>query len=948
MTLGDWLNRVIMEDTAEADAAAQSAAEAGARPAASPSVASPPFVADEFQRLGQALDRLSTRVDSAEHRSTLAISGIDQTVLGLLSRLELGERDQVAVAARFEGALDDIRAEQARSSERMTRVEEIASQPRSVEALRALETALGKVAAHLYDSETRTRETLSELRSELGDVVQTVARLQEADAPPPQAMIDGVVSRIVQRLEEAEARTSSAIRGLESSVAEFDHRLKSAESRNEGPEQRLEHLAAELNRNFETARTELAQRVEQAADTRLAAVERSMRAMAGQVQASERRSTQAMERMGGEVLRVAEALGKRMEGVETRSAEAIQQVGGDVARIADVMEGRLRKADQVQAESLERLGSEIARITERLAERIANAERRSAQAIDDVGEQVARNTERLNQRHERTAGDLADRIRQSEERTARLLEEAREKIDQRLAGTEKRLVEQVASQPPPPRQREYEPDLSSLFADTDLPPGPFGQEAQASVNYARRGGGPAGFVPPIESLPPEPERSPFEGDDFDAAEMFEAFEEEATAPPAEAEAEVADIAGIVDEEPASGLMDDPFEDLAPEPEPADAAARPSTRDLIAQARAAARAAHEGGGESAQKKPLFSGFGLTGKKPKKTGKLKTGVMIAAGAAALGVSTAGLTLYSAQWVEAARGGMTGGPGKAPAGPGAAPAVLPQAAVALVPEMTRMPAPAIAGGLPEAGPDLSALYSDAVRRIEAKDLSGVADLRKAANLGHAASQFYLAKLYETGDAGVPKNIGEARRWTERAAENGDRKAMHNLGLYYFEGNGGPKNLTMAAQWFRRAADLGLVDSQYNLARLYEGGFGVAKNPAEAYKWYLVAGRSGDGESRVSSERVKRELSADSQRIAERAASAFRADTPMAPVQLAAAPGAPSLALAQRALSKLGYYKGPADGVASPALKLAIGAYQRDQGLAQTGAVDSVLTDRLAKISG
>ena len=222
---------------------------------------------------------------------------------------------------------------------------------------------------------------------------------------------------------------------------------------------------------------------------------------------------------------------------------------------------------------------------------------------------------------------------------------------------------------------------------------------------------------------------------------------------------------------------------------------------------------------------------------------------------------------------------------------------------------PSPDAAGG--------AELYNDAVRSIEAKDKSGVAPLQKAANLGYAPAQFYLAKLYEDGQAGLPKDLVEARRWTERAAEGGDRKAMHNLALYFFEGVGGPKNLTSAAAWFRRASDLGLVDSQYNLARLYEEGFGVAQNPAEAYKWYLIAGRSGDAESRMSALRIKGQLSAEAQSAAERAAQGFQAQAPEpagAPLQTAVGGDAASVAMAQRALSKLGFYQGPTDGTAVP----------------------------------
>jgi len=53
---------------------------------------------------------------------------------------------------------------------------------------------------------------------------------------------------------------------------------------------------------------------------------------------------------------------------------------------------------------------------------------------------------------------------------------------------------------------------------------------------------------------------------------------------------------------------------------------------------------------------------------------------------------------------------------------------------------------------------------------------------------------------------------------------------------------------------------------------------------------------------------------------------------------------AIAQRALSRLGYYQGPTDGSASPALKGAIAAYQRDQGLQSTGVLDGTVVQRLS----
>ena len=245
------------------------------------------------------------------------------------------------------------------------------------------------------------------------------------------------------------------------------------------------------------------------------------------------------------------------------------------------------------------------------------------------------------------------------------------------------------------------------------------------------------------------------------------------------------------------------------------------------------------------------------------------------------------------------------------------------------------------------MSERYAAAAQAIEDKQPGGLAALQKVAGQGYPAAQFYLAKLYENGTGGVKKDLSEARRWTERAAEGGDPKAMHNLGIAYIAGTGGPKNSTVAAQWFRRAADLGLLDSQYNLAALYEQGLGVSQNGAEAYKWYLIASSKGDGEARNSAQRVKADLSADARAVAERAAASFKAIAPNPVLTARASSDASGLQMtstAQRALSRLGYYQGPTDGSPSPALKLAVAAYQRDQGAPATGQLDAGTVARLS----
>jgi localization factor PodJL len=203
------------------------------------------------------------------------------------------------------------------------------------------------------------------------------------------------------------------------------------------------------------------------------------------------------------------------------------------------------------------------------------------------------------------------------------------------------------------------------------------------------------------------------------------------------------------------------------------------------------------------------------------------------------------------------------------------------------------------------------------------------------------YLAGLYERGVNGVVKNLVEARRWTARAAEAGDRSAMHNLALYYFEGHGGPQDLPAAARWFRKAAEAGIKDSQYNLGMLYQAGSGVERDLGEAYKWFTIAAQSGDASARESAIALEPKLSTTQLAAADRAARSFR---PGGSVQTAQLGAQLSTAAAQKVLGRLGYFKGQPTGAASREFGLAVSAYQRDQGLPVTGAIDPTTASRLS----
>ncbi|MBN9320123.1 MAG: Localization factor PodJS, partial [Caulobacterales bacterium] len=326
MTLGELLNRLILEDE---EAAANPAVEPEPNPFAPSALSSvlypsatpmrepyreeprvtgdapsrfraPEHPADEVGRVTAALERLSERIEAAERRSTLAISGIDQSVRGVIGRLDVAEREHVAVAARFEGAVDELKTEQSRAADRLRRVELEAHGPRSAEALKALEQALGKVAGHLYDGEARTRQAVAEVEARVSRMEIDGAGGQDLPPLDTNEIVDAVVGRIGQRLEAAEARTAEAIETLGASFNALDGRLNTVETAGGTADRRLEELAANLSRRMEAARIEMANKLREAAEGRFDRIESRLAEMSSHVAVAEQRSAQAIERMGQE------------------------------------------------------------------------------------------------------------------------------------------------------------------------------------------------------------------------------------------------------------------------------------------------------------------------------------------------------------------------------------------------------------------------------------------------------------------------------------------------------------------------------------------------------------------------------------------------------------------------------------------------------------------------
>jgi len=265
-----------------------------------------------------------------------------------------------------------------------------------------------------------------------------------------------------------------------------------------------------------------------------------------------------------------------------------------------------------------------------------------------------------------------------------------------------------------------------------------------------------------------------------------------------------------------------------------------------------------------------------------------------------------------------------------------------------------------------DPNAQFEVAVRYTEGRGVSANLPMAArwyeyAANAGLAPAQYRLGSLYEKG-RGLAKDITKARIWYNRAADRGNAKAMHNLAVIDAEGAGQAPNFEAAVGWFEKAANLGVRDSQFNLAILYFRGLGVPRDLAASYKWFAIAAKEGDHDAARKRDEVAKTLDRNALAAARMAVETWKPQPLLAPANVVSPPpdgwmDAPAtsagnepvgetktlVAKAQSLLNRLGYQPGPADGVIGPRTRDAVRAFQRKEGMPETGVIDPKLVTAL-----
>ncbi|MEQ9506096.1 MAG: peptidoglycan-binding protein [Hyphomonas sp.] len=507
ITLGEYLNRLLtmVEEPQPGETPYSYTRRTGSAPAhQGPDPAS-------------TLDRLTRRIEATEARSTLAINGIDHTVHGLVARLQNSEQTSVAIATHVEGLIDELRSTSEALQSKVRRLETEDRGAHNVEALKALEGALGKLATHVYDEaeltqnetaaikgrveagfadlgdrvegmEARVDRTLSDAAARVERAVEQAELRAEGTARTLTERINSLETHVQERLATAgqsderltavEADVSGALDSMESTLLRIQERLNRAETGTDSALKSLEATFAHLDERIEAVASQIdpeqAERLKQEFEARFEDLTRSVRSAVDNAR-----------------LDIATEITKAAAGQDEKLEERLKaEVGELKARLAEVEAREPVDLTATVQEEIGRLGTTVAERIDALAahveDRIDESEMRSAEAIEQVGEQVTVAAVRLQKRQDegltalaqdidgmRKASDarLSDALSSVSERLEKMQSQSSESLSpvQRAIAALATRLESLEAFTTPPHVDVPAPVLNNTFEETPAP-----------------------------------------------------------------------------------------------------------------------------------------------------------------------------------------------------------------------------------------------------------------------------------------------------------------------------------------------------------------------------------------------------------------------------------------------------------------------------------------------
>lgn len=411
------------------------------------------------EEVTSALDALAERLEDAERRSTLAITGIDQSVVGLVARLDAAERRSEDAVRRALDAADGLHAVQAGFDERLGRIEAARDTDRTEAKLKNLEDSVsrlthqvgdladGEAAHEMIDRAIEAART--HFDRDLSETREGLRRHVEHAIGDVQRDLRGSMQSLANRVQSAEAATNSAIHALQGSVARLEKRAASAGDNSQlmqSVDQRFLRLARELADMISSQRTQVANELQSALLGELeeaGGMQGLLKRVDQRIAESEKRHREALQALEQEVTQLGDGAHASLVGL----------VSDEITAATADLETRIERTART-AESAKALSEETTRHVEQLtgfADKILD---NHDQLKGEIAKQVAETEDRVHARVETTISASGDRLAErAKEAAAAAAASAVEPVQRALTSLGGRLekLEHAAAHGAPPR-----------------------------------------------------------------------------------------------------------------------------------------------------------------------------------------------------------------------------------------------------------------------------------------------------------------------------------------------------------------------------------------------------------------------------------------------------------------------------------------------------------------
>ncbi len=455
ITLGEYLNRLLttVDEPQPGETPYSYSRRTGAAPL--PPLHTPDSAA--------TLDRLTRRIEATEARSTLAINNIDHTIHSLVTRLQNSEQTTVAIAGHVEGLIDEMRQTHEALQSKVRRLEHDDRSQHNVEALKALEGALGKLATHVYEEAELTQNETAAIKGRIEAGFNDLTDRVEGMETRVDRTLSEAAARVERAVEQAELRTEVAARGLADRMTTLESQVQERLAATSQSEERLSAVEADVSGALTSMESTLLRiqerlnRAETSTDTALKSLEQTFAHLDERIEAvASQIDPEQADRLKKEFearfedltrsvrsavdnarLELATEITKAAAGQDEKLEERLKaEVSELKARLAEVEAREPADLTGALQEEIGRLGANVAERIDALAahveDRIEESELRSAEAIEQVGEQVTVAAVRLQKRQDEALTALAQDIDGMRKASDARLSDALASVSERL------------------------------------------------------------------------------------------------------------------------------------------------------------------------------------------------------------------------------------------------------------------------------------------------------------------------------------------------------------------------------------------------------------------------------------------------------------------------------------------------------------------------------------